>query len=233
MGTAARRVALVVFVFLVVSVARVDAFTGTTDEIQIQNGIIGFDTIPIPVVKGGTNQTTSPDDNLLVGNGTTWELKTVPNCIAANSFLQYTAATNTFSCGTVATSSTLGFSTNGEIVGAVTTFMGPSVTESTETRGQTITDVAATFDNLECISTALPGAAQTYTITMRDGACTAALTASVGQTCVISNVGRRCQDGTPEGAAESVLANECFTWSILPTAGAATAVVSCTVVRTS
>lgn len=228
-----RRVVLLALVLMCCSLSQAWALNGTTNEIQIENGIVGFDVVPIPVAKGGTNQTTSPDETLLLGNGTTWELKTVPNCIAANSFLQYTASTNTFSCGSVATSSTIGFSTNGDVVGAVTTFIGPSITDSTETRGQTITDVAATFDNLECVSTVLPGASQTYTITMRDGVCTGALTASTGQTCVISNAGRRCQDGTPEGAAEAVSANECFTWAVLPTAAAATAVVSCTAVRTS
>lgn len=41
------------------------------------------------------------DDNILLANGTIWELEAVPNCTdSGGNHLNYTAATNTLSCGT-------------------------------------------------------------------------------------------------------------------------------------
>jgi hypothetical protein len=52
-------------------------------------------------VRGGTGQSTSPADNLLVGDGTNWNLKTLPSCSnATTSKLLYNSTTDTFSCGT-------------------------------------------------------------------------------------------------------------------------------------
>jgi len=56
---------------------------------------------PVGVAKGGTNVTTSPDDNLLVGNGTTWQLKAIAPCLdTGGQHLNYDPGTNTFLCGT-------------------------------------------------------------------------------------------------------------------------------------
>ena len=55
----------------------------------------------LPVAKGGTNVTTAPDDSVLIGNGTTWQSKRPPNCPdTGGQHLNYTIATNTWSCGT-------------------------------------------------------------------------------------------------------------------------------------
>jgi hypothetical protein len=55
----------------------------------------------LPVVNGGTNLTAALDDNLMVGNGTTWQSKTLPTCAdTSGNHLNYDATTNTFSCGT-------------------------------------------------------------------------------------------------------------------------------------
>lgn len=51
--------------------------------------------------KGGTGLTTATDDALIVGNGTGFDLKVVPDCDnATTSKLLYDQATNTFTCGT-------------------------------------------------------------------------------------------------------------------------------------
>lgn len=55
----------------------------------------------LAVASGGTNLTAALDDNVIVGNGTTWQSKAMPDCATSTSALQYTAATNALSCGTI------------------------------------------------------------------------------------------------------------------------------------
>lgn len=53
------------------------------------------------VADGGTNLTVATDDNVMLGNGTTWVSATIPSCSNGTiSKLLYTSATNAFSCGT-------------------------------------------------------------------------------------------------------------------------------------
>jgi hypothetical protein len=55
------------------------------------------------LAQGGTTVSTAPDDNLLVGNSgsTAFALVALPNCIdSGGNHLNYTTATNAFSCGT-------------------------------------------------------------------------------------------------------------------------------------
>lgn len=55
----------------------------------------------LSVAHGGTNLTSAADDNVMVGNATTWQSKALPNCTdTTGNHLNYTTATNTFSCGT-------------------------------------------------------------------------------------------------------------------------------------
>lgn len=56
----------------------------------------------IDISKGGTTQTASTEDAVLVGSGTTaWQAKVLPSCSnATTSKLLYDNSTNTFSCGT-------------------------------------------------------------------------------------------------------------------------------------
>jgi len=59
------------------------------------------DNAAVTAAQGGTGQTTSPDDNVLVGSGAAWALKALPSCAnAVTSKLLYDTATNAFSCGT-------------------------------------------------------------------------------------------------------------------------------------
>jgi len=58
-------------------------------------------TTGIPVSVGGTGLTGALDDNLMVGNGTTWQSKALVDCDDEDgNHLNYDASTNTFSCGT-------------------------------------------------------------------------------------------------------------------------------------
>jgi hypothetical protein len=54
------------------------------------------------IAQGGTTETASTEDAVLVGNSTTdWEAKVLPSCSnATTSKLLYNSSTNTFSCGT-------------------------------------------------------------------------------------------------------------------------------------
>ena len=78
------------------------ANTGTNNnpawsQINLANGVTGT----LPVANGGTNVTTALDDRVLIGDSTTWQSKAVPDCTdTAGNHLNYTASTNTLSCGT-------------------------------------------------------------------------------------------------------------------------------------
>jgi hypothetical protein len=55
----------------------------------------------LPVISGGTNLATATDDNLMVGNGTTWQSRAVPHCTdTGGQHLNYDTSTNAFACGT-------------------------------------------------------------------------------------------------------------------------------------
>lgn len=63
-------------------------------------------TSPVTYNLGGTGQTTAPDDDVLVGTGTAWGLKALPNCAdSGGNHLNYVTSTNTFSCGSTSGSS--------------------------------------------------------------------------------------------------------------------------------
>lgn len=55
----------------------------------------------LPVANGGTNLAAATDDQIMVGNGTTWESKAVPDCDAATAALNYDTATNAITCRTL------------------------------------------------------------------------------------------------------------------------------------
>lgn len=55
-------------------------------------------TVPVSVPNGGTGLITAPDDNTMVGNGTVWQAKAIPNCGDATHALAYATAGNAFSC---------------------------------------------------------------------------------------------------------------------------------------
>lgn len=122
------------------------------------------------------------------------------------------------------------FGTNGDITQNTTTWMNPGLVDTTEARVQAVMNGTATLNNLKCVSSVLPGASQTYTVTMTDGACTGALSASTNQTCQITNASRICTTAT---ASEGVAAGECFAFKVVSSATAATGVVTCTVERTA
>lgn len=83
---------------------------GTTGAVTLRTIVLAdIPTIPLatkvsgtlPVANGGTNLTAATDDQTMVGNGTTWQSKAIPNCGSSTQALAYDTSTNTFSCQTV------------------------------------------------------------------------------------------------------------------------------------
>lgn len=65
------------------------------------SGPINPVTLPLSVANGGTNLTAASDDNVMVGNGTTWQSKALTDCDdSGGNHLNYDTTTNAFSCGT-------------------------------------------------------------------------------------------------------------------------------------
>lgn len=76
--------------------------TGTNNDpawaqVNLSNGV----TNTLPAANGGLGMTTVTDDTIAIANGSAWESKSIPNCTdTGGNHLNYTAATNTISCGT-------------------------------------------------------------------------------------------------------------------------------------
>ncbi len=66
--------------------------------------------------RGGTGLSTAVDDTVLLSNGTAWTATAIPNCTdTGGNHLNYTTATNTFSCGTSSSGGGGGVTTVGAI----------------------------------------------------------------------------------------------------------------------
>jgi len=60
-----------------------------------------FITGTLPFNRGGTNLAAAADDTSLVSSGTAWAAAALPNCVdSGGNHLNYTTATNAYSCGT-------------------------------------------------------------------------------------------------------------------------------------
>jgi hypothetical protein len=81
-----------------------DAGAGSTVTVALSGGTIDATTEvtgALPVANGGTNLTAAADDNVMVGNATTWQSKAIADCDGATTAkLLYDTTTNAFSCGT-------------------------------------------------------------------------------------------------------------------------------------
>ncbi|HLC28314.1 MAG TPA: hypothetical protein VJL07_02590 [Dehalococcoidia bacterium] len=94
----------------------------------------------LPPGAGGTGQTVPTDDNVLVGNGTTWDKKAIPSCqISSNGVLNYNVATNALSCGTMQAYQTVQDETSALTQRIRVNFTGAGVT-CADNAGTTTTD---------------------------------------------------------------------------------------------
>lgn len=111
--------------------------------------------------KGGTGLTTSADDTVIVGNGTIYQAKTVPDCTdTGGNHLNYTQSTNVISCGTSGGG-------GGQTTGTGTlTYADAFTTDLTQTYSWSLTgvlvsitftqNVSGTSDSVNFVSDALP-----------------------------------------------------------------------------
>ena len=91
---------------------------------------------------GGTGLTSASDDTVLLSNGTTWAASAVPNCVdTGGNHLNYTAASNAFSCGTSGAGGGSGTVTSVDVSGGSTGLSfsgGPVTTAGTITAAGTL-----------------------------------------------------------------------------------------------
>lgn len=86
----------------------------------------------LPIANGGTNLSAASDDNLMLGNGTTWQSKALTTCTdTGGNHLNYDASTNTFSCGTSGPS--------GSSTTTINSVNGPNFTFNTSSTGSDFT----------------------------------------------------------------------------------------------
>jgi hypothetical protein len=67
----------------------------------------------LAVARGGTGVSTATSDAVLVGNGSVWQAKVIPDCDAAGSRLRYDATSNSFSCAATEGWTTISAFSNG------------------------------------------------------------------------------------------------------------------------
>lgn len=78
-------------------VAHLSSGTLTGSNVNVASEITGT----TPVANGGTNLTSATDDNVMVGNGTTWQSKALTDCDASTNAVTYDTTTNAFGCNTI------------------------------------------------------------------------------------------------------------------------------------
>jgi len=140
----------------------------------------------LPVANGGTNLNASADDNVMVGNGTTWETKAVPDCDNSGSnHLNYDTGTNAFTCGTspVGARASVACTGGGCTLNGTSNFGVTSVTRNAA--GNYTVNFSVTFtDEPVCVAT------EKYSSTFTSSA----FMGSVTTTTVVVLIG---QQGTP------------------------------------
>lgn len=87
------------------STGRLAVATGGITGTQLGTGSVVLSSTDVtgtlPIARGGTNNTTATDDSLLVGNGTTLQLKALSDCDTSSSALTYDISANNFGCNSI------------------------------------------------------------------------------------------------------------------------------------
>lgn len=98
----------------------------------------------IPFADGGTGLTSAADDTVMVSSGSAWVAKAVPDCTdSGGNHLNYTASTNTFSCGTSGSGASTSVANTWT---AIQTFQSTGTTPSAANMALIITDSGTTKD---------------------------------------------------------------------------------------
>lgn len=130
----------------------------------------------LAVASGGTNLTSASDDNVMLGNGTTWQSKALSDCPSGG--ISYNASTNAFGCTSVgsALNPTLTFNSETKLAtGSATVYMGAGGRLSA-TEADVLMPVGAhRFKNLRVYSSGTTGGSG-IAVSVGTGACTGGLT---------------------------------------------------------
>lgn len=139
------------------------------------------------VSSGGTNLTSAADDNVMLGNGTTWQSKALTDCPSGG--VSYNASTNTFGCTAVgsALNPTLIFTSETKIAsGSTTVYMGAGGRLSTTEADVLMPIGAHRLKNLRVYSSGTTGGSG-IAVTVGSGACTGALTYTSTPTATVTS----------------------------------------------
>lgn len=203
-----------------------------TAPITYNNGT--FDLSTVPVSKGGTNLTTSADDTVLVGNGSTWEAKTLPDCDAGSQALEYDTATNTFTCETISGTSAypeIFFVSEGPVDldsgGTATAYIGPSGNVSTTEEHVSAPIGAANLTNFRCKASGTVGGTS-LTMTLRSGTCGGSMSAS---TLTSAPTGSTVTSADTDSL--SISSGQCISVSATAVGDTNAVVVQCSVQKTA
>jgi hypothetical protein len=186
---------------------RTITFPDATGEVSLLGQTIDLTsevTGTLPVANGGTGRSslTGDDYTLVADSATSLTPRQLPNCTdTGGQHLNYSQATNTFSCGTSSGSSgttKLMFSgnTNGTAMSTSPAYhivsgqSGPASTESKQARANAFV-LSGTFKNMYCELGTAPGAGNTRSVTLTRLGPTA-----TAVTCNIAGTATTCSDTT-------------------------------------
>jgi hypothetical protein len=131
---------------------------------------------------------TPTDDNIAVANGTTWQIKAVGDCQdTAGKHLNYTASTNTVSCGTTNSGGNNAVFFGNAGVPSSTVFMGIRTASATENDIAMPVPFSGTASNLYCKTVTAPGAGTSWAITVRKAGADTAITCTIADTATTCN----------------------------------------------
>lgn len=181
------------------------------------------------VANGGTNNTAATDDAILVGNGSTFQLKVVGDCQdTSGKHINYIASSNTWTCGTSLGSGArtvmMGGGTGVTLVATSSYFpLYGSRTAAADTLPTAIGltfPVSGTAGNLYCLTSVPPGATDVLTFSLHRAA-----SSNTALTCNISGaVNTTCQDNTH---TVSITAGDTLEYQVTTTGTSATVITTC------
>lgn len=139
------------------------------------------------VSSGGTNLTSAADDNVMLGNGTTWQSKALTDCPSGG--INYNASTNTFGCTSVGSSvnPTLIFTSETKIAsGSTVVYMGAGGRLSTTEADVLMPIGAHRLKNLRVYASGTTGGSG-IAVAVGTGACTGGLTYTSTPTATVTS----------------------------------------------
>jgi hypothetical protein len=123
--------------------------------------------------------------------------------------------------------SIVGFGSGMTVAQNTTVYIWPGLIDGTEANVAAPLDGTATFENMNCRSSAAPGGSDTFTVVLGSGTC-GSVSYSTKLQCQISASGTTCDSAT---SSTAVTGGECVAVRLVSSATAASAYVSCTMER--